>query len=87
MLAARGRGSLQPGVFESEPGFFPTEPTGRRRVAYYAHSRNARGVRQNLVEHLRKVAELAAEFAGDLGAAEAGRLLGLWHDPDRSHPP
>ena len=55
-------------------------------MAYYAHSRNARGVRQDLVEHLRKVADLAAEFARDLGAAEAGRLLGLWHDVDRLHP-
>ena len=47
---------------------------------YFAHSRNARGERQGLVAHLRNVAELAADFAGAFGAAEAGRQLGLYHD-------
>lgn len=30
--------------------------------------------------HLERVAELAAEFAGKFGAAEWGRIAGLWHD-------
>jgi CRISPR-associated endonuclease Cas3-HD len=30
--------------------------------------------------HLQAVAELAEKFAGKFGAAEWGRVLGLWHD-------
>lgn len=47
---------------------------------HYAHSRNALGHRQELGTHLRNVAELAAGFAADFGAAEVGRYLGLCHD-------
>lgn len=46
----------------------------------YAHSANADGIRQDLVAHLRAVADLAAGFARALGAPEAARALGLWHD-------
>jgi len=33
-----------------------------------------------LVDHLKDTAKLAASFAGEFGAAEWGRLIGLWHD-------
>lgn len=38
------------------------------------------------MEHLRAVAKLSEGFAEPLGAAEAGRLLGLWHDVGKWHP-
>ncbi|TAK37030.1 MAG: CRISPR-associated endonuclease Cas3'' [Chloroflexota bacterium] len=46
----------------------------------YAHSRNEHGERQDLVAHLKQVADLAAGYAAPLGAAEMARFLGLWHD-------
>jgi len=46
----------------------------------FAHSRNADGHRHGLSDHLRAVSDLCAQFAEPLGAAELGRLLGLWHD-------
>ncbi len=46
----------------------------------YAHSNNDRGEPQDLVSHLRGVAELAALAAADMGCAEIGHFLGLWHD-------
>lgn len=59
--------------------------TGRRFVVY-AHSRNDSGQRHDLVVHLRKVAECAAEFADPVGSAELARFLGLWHDVGKFHP-
>lgn len=50
------------------------------------HTKNARGERQDLVDHLRAVSSLTEQFAAPLGAAEAGRLLGLWHDVGKWHP-
>jgi len=44
------------------------------------HTSNAFGARQGLVDHLEGVAQLSGEFARALGAPEAGRMLGLWHD-------
>ena len=32
-----------------------------------------------LLEHLEGTAKLAAEFAGEFGSPEWGRLVGLWH--------
>ncbi|MCC6179718.1 MAG: CRISPR-associated endonuclease Cas3'' [Chloroflexi bacterium] len=52
----------------------------------YAHSRNDRGERQGLVDHLRGVAERTADFAEPLGAREAGYYLGLWHDVGKFDP-
>src|SRR3712207_3999288 len=52
----------------------------------FAHSRNNRGVRHDLVGHLRGVAALAAEFAEPLGAAELGHFIGLWHDLGKFDP-
>ncbi len=45
-----------------------------------AHTANRAGVRHLLVDHLRAVSELAAEFGRPLGASEGARWLGLWHD-------
>ena len=52
----------------------------------YAHSRNPSGTRHPLVDHLKAVSRLAAEFATPLGAAELGRWVGLWHDVGKFHP-
>ncbi|MBI4321537.1 MAG: CRISPR-associated endonuclease Cas3'' [Chloroflexi bacterium] len=46
----------------------------------WAHSSNSQGKRHDLVDHLRGVAGLAAEFAAEFGCAEPARVLGLYHD-------
>lgn len=51
-----------------------------------AHTPNALGAWHDLVPHLRAVGELAATFAVEFGAAEAGRLLGLTHDLAKANP-
>ena len=45
-----------------------------------AHTRNADGARQDLVSHLRGVAELARGFGEPLSAPDAAWLVGLAHD-------
>ncbi|HLZ09172.1 MAG TPA: CRISPR-associated helicase Cas3' [Chloroflexota bacterium] len=55
-------------------------------MAAYAHSINDHGVRHDLVDHLRSVAALAAEFATPLGAKDLGYVLGLWHDIGKFSP-
>ena len=45
-----------------------------------AHSENAQGRKQPLVEHLSNVAESAGQFAAPFGAENAARLLGWLHD-------
>lgn len=52
----------------------------------YAHSANRDGIRHDLLDHLRAVSDLAANFAAPLGAAEAMRQIGLWHDLGKFHP-
>lgn len=54
----------------------------------YAHSRPGEPPErwEPLEVHLREVAELAADFAGTFGAAEWGRLAGLWHDLGKYQP-
>lgn len=52
----------------------------------FAHSANEDGIRHNLVDHLRAVAERAAEFAAPLDAAEMAHWIGLWHDLGKFHP-
>jgi CRISPR-associated endonuclease/helicase Cas3 len=49
---------------------------------FYAHSKEGRPVAewQPLDEHLKNVAELAADFAKPFGGEEWARLAGLWHD-------
>ena len=46
----------------------------------YAHTPNAAGQWHGLVEHLQGSAERAERFGAGLGASEAARYLGLWHD-------
>jgi CRISPR-associated endonuclease/helicase Cas3 len=50
------------------------------------HTKNADGVRHDLVVHLRAVADLASQFSAALAAPAAGRYLGLWHDVGKFHP-
>ena len=52
----------------------------------FAHSQNSRGVKHDLEEHLRAVAELAAQYAGKFGAADLGYWAGLRYDPPKSPP-
>jgi len=55
-------------------------------MKYYAHSKNERGERQELVEHLRQVAEMARRFASEFGAGEVAYWIGLWHDLGKFDP-
>lgn len=55
-------------------------------VSFYAHSENGAGIKHDLVTHLKRVADLAAAFAGKFGAAEFGYWAGLWHDLGKFHP-
>lgn len=52
----------------------------------FAHSRNAAGVRHDLVAHLRAVGLLSAEFARAFGSNEVGYWIGLWHDVGKFDP-
>ena len=52
----------------------------------YAHSLNSAGQPHDLIEHLKSVAERAAEYAGKFGAADFGYWAGLWHDLGKFHP-
>jgi len=54
--------------------------------AFYAHSRNERGERQVLADHVAAVANLAGAFAGRFGASSFGRAAGQWHDLGKYHP-
>jgi len=49
-------------------------------VLPFAHSKNSRGFRHDLVTHLTAVAELAAGFADALSARQLAYYVGLWHD-------
>ncbi len=60
-------------------------PRIKPQVAF-AHSTNALGVRHDLVEHVRAVAETARIFAIGLSAAELAYYAGLWHDLGKFHP-
>lgn len=52
----------------------------------YAHSKNERGERHDLVAHLRSVGHLAASFADAFGARNTAYWLGLWHDLGKFDP-
>jgi hypothetical protein len=41
-------------------------------VTFFAHSENAIGIKHDLVEHLKSVAQLAGKFAEKFGAADFG---------------
>ena len=47
---------------------------------YYSHSANRNGASELVIDHLKDVAERAAEFAKPLGFEEEARLAGLLHD-------
>jgi CRISPR-associated endonuclease/helicase Cas3 len=55
---------------------------------YIAHTRNQQGKYHDLIEHLRSVAALAAEYAEALGpgASDLARYVGLWHDIGKFNP-
>ena len=53
--------------------------TGADKAAI-AHHRKADNVEQSLLQHLLGVAKLSEQFAGKIGLAQCGRLLGLVHD-------
>ncbi|MGI5838984.1 MAG: CRISPR-associated endonuclease Cas3'' [bacterium] len=48
-------------------------------MKYYGHSQSA-GKSETVIEHLRDVAQLAAEFAKEFGAAKEAECMGLLHD-------
>lgn len=52
----------------------------------YAHSANAHGDRQLLVDHLRNVAQLARDMASPFGGGCLAFLAGLWHDVGKADP-
>ncbi len=57
-------------------------------MSVFAHSKNVAGQRQILLDHLRQVAEQAAQFAAPLGAgaADLAFIVGLLHDIGKFHP-
>ena len=54
----------------------------KNKDEYYAHSKEGKPREEwhRLEDHLKKVAEMARDFANDFGAGEWGYLAGLWHD-------
>jgi len=56
------------------------------QATLYAHSANAHGERQLLVDHLRNVAELARDLASPFGGGDLASLAGLWHDVGKADP-
>lgn len=61
-------------------------PESRREGPPYAHSRNAHGRRQGLLEHIEAVATLARENAAAFGASALAEAVGNWHDLGKYHP-
>lgn len=55
-------------------------------MQYIAHTKNDQGQRQDLLEHLRNVADMAATFAKPFGAAECACVAGLLHDIGKFNP-
>ena len=49
-------------------------------MVYYARSENAAGERETVSHHLKRCADLTAEFAADFGCQKEGELMGLFHD-------
>lgn len=56
------------------------------QTSLYAHSANAHGERQLLVDHLRNVAKLARDLASPFGGGDLAFLAGLWHDVGKADP-
>lgn len=53
---------------------------GEERSTFYAHSANRNGDRETVGDHLKAVADLAAEFAKPLGIEQEARIAALLHD-------
>jgi CRISPR-associated endonuclease/helicase Cas3 len=53
---------------------------------YWAHSKNERGERHDLVEHLTRVASMAREFAEPFSGGALAEWVGLWHDVGKRNP-
>lgn len=51
-----------------------------------AHTRNRQGQRQDLIEHLNQVADMAASFAKSFGAERLAWLAGMLHDIGKFNP-
>lgn len=68
----------------------PPSAVGLRPVnnmaSYFAHSQNSAGIKHDLIDHLKSVAELAGGFADKFGAKDFGYWAGLWHDLGKFHP-
>lgn len=61
------------GILDSSPRFL-------------AHTANAQGLRQDLLEHLKGVATLAKTFAEAFEAGDLAHTVGMWHDLGKFHP-
>lgn len=62
---------------------------GSRTNTYLAHARprpNGSFDVHEVEQHLRDVADLAAEFAAPFGSSDWAQLAGLWHDLGKYHP-
>lgn len=52
--------------------------------AYYAHSENGKGEKEELYKHLTKTANLAKGYAANFGEEVAGNWLGTFHDAGKA---
>jgi hypothetical protein len=59
-------------------------------VTFFAHSENSAGIKHDLVEHLKSVAQLAGKFAEKFGGADFAyyakllNVLGRFHSDSRN---
>ncbi len=55
-------------------------------MTYIAHTKNSLGKRQGLEEHLRNVADAAAQYSAAFGGEGFARYAGLLHDIGKYDP-
>lgn len=72
--------TLAPSPDPADTGQTPTPSRGDPAAGVWAHSANEHGEWHDLEAHLRRVAELAREFATPFGAGDWAYVAGLWHD-------
>ncbi len=76
-MSSAGSDELRGGRLNFDEGEKLTEVSPDwQPLAHVAHD----GRVDRLVEHLRRIAKLAEQFAGDFGCSGWGYLAGLWHD-------
>ena len=63
-----------------------TDSPSAETTHLYAHSANAQGERQLLIDHLRNVANLARDLASPFDGGDLAFLAGLWHDVGKADP-